>query len=335
MPSVRFATNQLRHIRSAVVLAAGYGTRLRPLTAHHAKPSLPLFHLPVIGHILRQLENTGISRVFINLHSHAWSVRRALRPVRFRGMEIQYSYEPIILGTAGALYPLRHVLRSEPFLLINGDIVTDLDFLRVIDTHVSHPDTLATLVLHPPSLTIGFPAVGSSHDGVLTRFPYGNLNRKTPEWTGTFTGIHVINPRIFDFMPSGGFQCINSSVYARAIRAGHTFGTYRHDGYWNDIGTPDRYFDAHCDIISGTVAIPGIPQSLHPPIWIAPDTVIHPSARLEKMVVIGARTRIQPDTHLTQVIVLPGCSVPAGSHFQNGILMPPARFIPITINEGL
>lgn len=316
----------MTRIETAVVLAAGYGTRLRPLTTGRAKPALPFFESTILEHVLDVLEAAGIRRVIINLHHHGWTVRRNLRHRRRRALEIIYSYEPEILGTAGALVPVKHKLHDQPFVLINGDVLTDINLESAIKQHLANPGILATLVLHPLSLAMGFPSIGSSHDNVLTRFPYGLTSDEDTDWSGTFTGIHIINPDIFRYINDMPFQCINSTVYARALNAGEQLGAYRHDGYWNDVGTPARYFNAHIDVMDGRVTntVMANPGTSHQ--WIHPDARIDPGTSLQGSIVVGANAVLGSHVYLENVIVWPDTRIRDGV-YKNGILMKEGAFV--------
>lgn len=318
--------NRMNQIRKAVILAAGFGTRLRPLTDRRAKPALPFFDRPLLAHMLPRLRAAGIEHVFINLHYNGWSVRRSLRSVRDKSMRISYSFEPVILGTAGVLAPLYSELKDASFLMINGDILSDIDFTAPIRQHICDCDAIATVVLHPPSSQKDYPRVGSDKNSRLSRFPYGPLATGSADWHGTFAGIHVIRPDLFRFIKKNTFQCINSQVYATALEMGLKIGTFRHDGYWNDVGTPARYLAAHLDVLRGNLQIPDIkPESSA--LWVHPSARIHPAVTLGPGVVIGAGCRIEKNVVLENVVVWPGCVVRKNQTCHNGILTPDNRFV--------
>jgi len=324
---------RMTNIDTAVVLAAGYGTRLRPLTAGLAKPVLPFFQATILDTILDILERSGIRRVIINLHHQGWTVRRNLRLRKHPNLKIVFSFEPEILGTAGALMPVRRLLEDRPFILMNGDVLCDVDLAAVIETHRCNRSVLATLVLHPVSLEMGFPAIGSGNNNILTRFPYGVMTDGDTDWSGTFTGIHVINPEIFRYLRDQPYQCINSTVYADALNAGETLGSFRHDGYWNDVGTPARYFNAHIDVLDGLMKHPAAGTVSTNRQWIHPDTVIDRGATLEGILVVGAGTRIGSSVHLENVIVWPDTRIQRGV-YRNGILMRDGSFVHLRLEQS-
>ena len=318
--------NRMNQIRKAVILAAGFGTRLRPLTDHRAKPALPFFDRPLLAHMLPRLRAAGIEHVFINLHYNGWSVRRSLRSVREKTMRINYSFEPVILGTAGVLAPLYSELKDSSFLMINGDILSDIDCTALIRQHLHDSDAIATVVLHPPSSQKDFPRVGSDENFRLSRFPYGPLATGSAAWHGTFAGIHVIRPDLLRFIKKNTFQCINSQVYATALQKGLKIGTFRHDGYWNDIGTPERYLAAHRDVLRGNLLLMDVKPEASAA-WIHRSARIHPAAKIGTGVVIGAGCRIEKNAVLENVVVWPGCIVRKNQTCHDGILTPDNRFV--------
>ncbi|MGB3976326.1 MAG: NDP-sugar synthase [bacterium] len=319
----------MKHITSAVLLAAGFGTRLRPLTQRQAKPSLPFFDRTVIHHLIEKLIDIGIKQLFINLHYRAGSIRRALRLDRFRSLEIHFSFEPTILGTAGALFPLRRYLQGEPFFLINGDIVTDIDLRDVIDSHRHHENAIATIVLHPSSAHYGYPQIGASSDFWLTRFPYGVLRDGDYDWSGTFAGIHILEPEFLKFIDRKAFMCINSEIYPRILELGHRVGVYRHDGYWSDIGTIKSYYRAHFHVLQGLLKLPGVSD---PPMdhWAHPTSQVDSGTRMGSNVVLCPGCTIGREVVLENIVVWPGIHIPDGSCYKNGILVDSKTFISIT-----
>lgn len=314
-------------IDTAVILAAGLGTRLRPLTSQIAKPAIQFFNKALICHIIHRLADCGIRRLFINLHYNGWSVRRAIRKHSPKDLHIIYSHEPTILGTAGALGPLKTRLRSGPFLLINGDVLTDLSFPELIERHLNTDNVIATVTLHPPSIQSGFPPVGSSSTNRLSRFPYGPLTNGEADWEGTFAGIHAINPQLLDYIADDGYQCINSRIYPRALEDGHSIATFRHEGYWNDIGTPARLFSAYMDVFREKLVIPDFTVARDKPRWISPEAKIARDVKLSEPIVICSGATIQRGAELQNAIVLPGARVSAQTQFTGGFILPKQTYL--------
>src|SRR5688500_12755026 len=152
----------------AIILSAGYGTRLWPLTADRTKPAIPVLGKPLVGYVAEYLAGHGIGEVIVNLHHRPESVRAALGDGSRFGVKLSYVEEPIILGTSGALDNARHLLGDETFVVVNGKIVTNIDLTDAIKTH-RQTHALATLVLLPNAARERFSVV-ETRDGLVTEF---------------------------------------------------------------------------------------------------------------------------------------------------------------------
>jgi len=230
--------------RTAVILAAGLGTRLRPLTHQVPKPLVPILNRPLLGLLLDQLGVAGCRRVAINTHHHGEAIQAFVASQAPPGLEVVVRHEPEILGTGGALKNLADFLGPEPFLVINADVVADIDLNTVIAAHGR--GTLATLLLHhyPRFNNVWLDAVGRIR-GFGER-PAGVL--PTPL---AFTGIQVVSPRLLDLIPPGQYVNI-IDTYRQAIAAGDTVQGFRQEGFfWRDIGTPEDYLDLHVRLLRG------------------------------------------------------------------------------------
>src|SRR5882724_7973012 len=192
-----------------MILAAGYGERLWPLTADRTKPALPVLGTPLVGYVAEYLARYGIKDVIVNLHHHPDSVRRALGDGSQFGVKLSYVHEPIILGTSGALDNARELLAGDTLVVVNGKLVTDLDLKAALETH-RRKGALATLVLKENPARERFSIV-ETKDGFVTRFGGMPLprspNLQTPALPPLmFTGIQILDPRIFEYIPLGDFS---------------------------------------------------------------------------------------------------------------------------------
>src|SRR5258705_9156209 len=181
----------------AMILAAGYGERLWPLTADRTKPALPVLGKPLVGYVAEYLASFGMTEVVVNLHHHPDSVRRSLGDGSQFGVTLEYVHEPVILGTSGALDNARALLEGDTFVVVNGKLITDLDLTAALREHRTR-NALATLVLRPNPRFERFSFV-ELQNGLVTRFA-GMPSREswqTDDPPLMFTGIHIIEPRIF------------------------------------------------------------------------------------------------------------------------------------------
>jgi len=231
----------------AMVLAAGLGERLKPLTWDRAKPTLPLLNRPSILHLLEHLAKSGVNRVAINLH-HRPETIRALEPsIRALGLQVSFSEEAVILGTAGGLKKAEPLLSDGTLIMVNSDFVTDCPLLLA---HSLHKETraLATLVLTPFEEGTEYGAVEMDASGRILRIA-GKPGLETAAPRYHFTGIHILEPAIFREIPPGVKSEINHEVYPRLIEAGIRVSGYLHGGFWREMGTPQRYLQGSLDLL--------------------------------------------------------------------------------------
>src|SRR5881628_2542080 len=226
----------------AMILAAGYGERLWPLTADRTKPALPVLGKPLVGYVAEYMGRFGIKDVLVNLHHRPESVRAALGDGSSFGVRLQYVHEPVILGTSGALDNARDLLTGDTFVVINGKIITDIDLNPAFETH-RRTKALATLVLMENTKRERFSIV-ETRDGLVTEF--GPM--PDPSATGSlpplmFTGIQILEPRIFDYIPRGVFSHSTVDVYPQAIASGETIAAHVAEGTWYELSTLGRYLD--------------------------------------------------------------------------------------------
>jgi mannose-1-phosphate guanylyltransferase len=282
---------------TAVVLAAGLGTRLRPLSYQVPKPLFPILNRPLLGLILTQLAAAGFNRVAINTHHRAAEIQRFLESQGPWSLEVYLSYEAEILGTGGGLRNLADFLGESSFLVINGDILTDLDFAMVYRRH--RPDALATMILHDYPR---FNNVWLDQDGQVQAFgaPPTGLRASTPL---AFTGIQIVSPMIFDLIQSGMFVSI-IDTYRQAIAAGaKVTAEVRKSFYWQDIGTPQDYLEIHRRLLAGEVpAVAALyPQVTDP--FLAEGVTLSKGTRLDGGVCLGKGVKVGAGVYLKNTVV--------------------------------
>ncbi len=224
-----------------MILSAGYGTRLWPLTADRTKPAIPILGKPLVGYAAEYLARFGCNDVVVNLHHRPESVRRALGDGSRFGVRLQYVEEPEILGTSGALDNARALLIDDTFVVINGKLITDIDLNEALRTH-RRTQAIATLILLPNINRERFTIV-ETEDGLLKRF--GNLPNPAVAVDEPaplmFTGIQILEPRIFDYIPRGVFSHSVTDVYPQAMAAGEKIAAHVGAGKWFELSTIDRY----------------------------------------------------------------------------------------------
>jgi NDP-sugar pyrophosphorylase family protein len=235
----------------AMILAAGFGTRLFPLTIDRTKPAIPFLGKPLVGYVAQYLAKFGLNDIVVNLHHQPDSVIKALGNGSEYGVNINYTREvPNILGTAGALDNAREYLGNEPFLIANGKIITNIDITAAIDAHKSS-GAIATMVLKPNAKREKFTIV-ETEDNCVTGFgdfatPVTEDELRDIEHEITnplmFTGIHIMEPEVFDYIPRGVYSDIVPSFYNPAIADGKKINAFVTDADWYELSTIPRYLD--------------------------------------------------------------------------------------------
>ena len=239
-----------------MILAAGYGTRLWPLTSDRTKPAIPFLGRPLVGYVAEYLSRYGFREVVVNLHHRPESVRAALGDGSRFGVRLEYVEEETILGTSGALDNARHLLEDQTFMVVNGKIVTDINLTEAIETH-RRARALATLVLLPNTKRERFSIV-ETRDGLITGF--GGMPNAVPASDNAdvnneqdvplmFTGIQILEPRIFDFIPRGVFSHSTVDVYPQAIARGERVVAHVAKGRWYELSTINRYLEISLELL--------------------------------------------------------------------------------------
>lgn len=226
-----------------MILSAGYGTRLWPLTEDRTKPAIPILGKPLVGYVAEYLAQNGCDEIVVNLHHRPESVRRALGDGSKFGVKLQYVEEPEILGTSGAVDNARELLDGETFVVMNGKIITDIDLKAALETHRS-ANAVATLILLPNPNYERFSVV-ETDGGYLKGFGgmpvKGEVQSQDPPLM--FTGIQIFEPRIFEHIPHGVFSHSTIAVFPQAIAKGEKIATHVAHESWYELSTIQRYLD--------------------------------------------------------------------------------------------
>lgn len=306
----------------AMILAAGFGTRLKPFTDEIPKALLPIANRPQIEFILEMLRLSGVTDVVINLHHFAESIRSSLGECYRGSIRISYSVETEILGTGGGLKKVENFFDEEPFILVNADALIDLDLACAIRRHVER-GAAATMVVRDWQEGAGFGRVEIDGEGRIRRM----LPKEPGEGLAPviFTGVHVLGRRIFDYLPPRRFSCINRDGYRAMLAAGERVYGFRASGYWRDIGTLQSYFEANMDALRGDV--PGYGKSLSADGREADSDNGMPGVELIHPVMVGRGCRIERGCKVGPSVVLgDGCHVGAGCRLERVVALPRASF---------
>jgi len=292
----------------AMLLAAGFGTRLRPYTLIRPKPLFPVLNRPLLLVLLDMLHRTGFTRIVINGHHLADRIEDAVADIP----DVRFQYEPEILGTGGGLRRALPGFTDEPVLVMNGDIFHTIDLSALYHYHIASGN-LVTLALHDYPR---FNTVRVRGERIQTFRPDGTL----PEGDLlAFTGIQVVDPRIIQRIPRGRFYHI-IDLYEDLARRGEKIGICRVDHcFWRDIGTLWDYLALHEELLSGKIMPPfGLPRPQGQ--WLIDDQAhIESGVELADWGSIG-KAQVSRGARLQRCVVWDGARISVGSQLKDMIV---------------
>lgn len=328
----------------AMVLAAGKGTRLMPLTGELPKPMAPVAGKPILQHIFELLARSGVEEVNVNVYHLAEAILDYYgSECSVDGMQVNIAPEQRLLGTAGGVKRLAGCF-DDTFVVIMGDALTDVDVGEVVAFH-KEKRALATLALMRVSDTSQYGVVELDAESNVTGFQ----EKPAPEEAASNlanTGIYVLEPRALSYIPEGAFFDFAEDVFPRLLAAGERFVGYEGDFYWSDVGNLDAYRHAQKDALSGRVQvrIPG--RLLDEGLWVGgqvfmdpttsfegriviqPDAVIERGVDLRGDLTVGSGCRVHRGATVRGSVLFPGCSVGRGAYLEECIVGPGYRVSP-------
>jgi NDP-sugar pyrophosphorylase family protein len=237
-------------IRTAMVLAAGLGTRLRPITDRTPKALVEVGGRPMIEYALRMLAHAGAEDVVVNLHHFGDAIRERFGSGEAVGVRLHYSTEDPILDTGGGIAHARAFLDRAAFAVVNCDALIDVDLAAAAAVHLERA-ALATLVVREDPEAERWGPVDVDAEGRVRRFLGQPPDVAEPLERRMFSGVHVLSPEIFEVMPASRIFSITRDVYRPAVVAGARLFTITHRGYWRDLGTPESVASASRDLAAG------------------------------------------------------------------------------------
>ena len=299
----------------AVVLVGGVGKRLQPLTSTQPKPALALVDRPFIRYMVDWLGHHGIDEVVMACGFKPGSLREALGDGLAGGPSIHYIEEDEPLGTAG---PLRLAadkgLLGDRFMVLNGDLLTDLDLSALREQH-EQTGAVLSLALHPVDDPSSYGLVRRAQDGEVLGF----LEKPDPSEIDTdeiSAGAYVVERQVLDLIPSGRKVSIEREVFPRLV--GHGLYGRRLEGYWMDIGTPERYLQASWDILEGAVETEVVATA--PGVYVEAGALVDAGAEIGPRAVVRQGCRIGEDARVSSSVLLERCAIGAGARLRGSIL---------------
>jgi mannose-1-phosphate guanylyltransferase len=327
----------------AIVLAAGLGTRLRPITYGIPKPMAPVLNRPVMEHTVRLLARHGFSEAIANLHWFPETIESHFGDGSGFGVELSYSHEEKLLGTAGGVRNVAAFL-GDSFLVVAGDALTDIDLGAMREFHESH-DGLATMATKQVADTSEFGVVIAGADGRVQGF------QEKPDPAEALsnlanTCIYMFRAEVFDFFPEPGTSVAAGSddppqftdwamdVFPALLEGDVPFYSHEIDAYWDDIGNVEELRKSNFDALRGEVEVePGAPEvaegvrsaspvdgvEIEPPVLIGEEVELGAGVRIQGPAILGDGCRVGDGAWIRDSILLAGAELPAGALLVGGI----------------
>ncbi len=303
-------------MNKAVIMAGGFGTRLRPITSNLPKPMVPMLNVPMMEHIVNLLKKHDIGNVVSLLYYQPEKITGYFGSGSAFGISMDYMQAQADFGTAGAVRYAAEKL-GERFIIISGDVLTDFDLTAALRFHEER-GAKATIVLTKAQNPLQFGIVMTAEDGRITRF------LEKPSWGEVFsdtinTGIYILEPEVLDLIPYEKEFDFSKDLFPLMLREGMPLFGFVAEGYWADIGNLNQYQEAHNDALAGKVNAV-IKGELRGDAHIAASATVHPTARLEGKVLIGDNVEIGAHAELRNSVIGSGVQIGPGARLAGSVI---------------
>ncbi len=311
-----------------MILSAGVGTRMRPLSDHWAKPALPILDEPLVVRLIRTLAEQGVDAVVVNAHAHTESLLAALATAP---IPVEVSREAQLLGSGGGIRRVRSFLeQSEPFAVLNGDMRLDLDLYALLEAHRAGGAT-TTLTLRDDHRKRSFGSIGYDGDRAVRRIT-DRLDLGGELGSGLFAGVHVMTPDIFEWMPERDEFEILTDVYVPALQRGERVHCWLQpeECEWSPVGDPGELLATNLGALGAIARGPEqngmfvadsarVEGRLEAPVWVGEHATIARDALVGPWAVISAGALVASGARAERALVLPGARPPAGAQLSGAI----------------
>lgn len=313
----------------AFILAAGYGTRLEPLTIAVPKPMVPIVNLPTMQHNLELLKKHNFYNIFANIHYHPEQIENYFGDGSAFGVNLCYSFEEELLGTAGGIKRMARGLArvDKTFLVLSSDALTDINLGRLVEFH-RQKKALVTIALSKVAEVSEFGVVIQDRDGRIIGF------QEKPQLEVALsdlanTGIYVFEPEILEMIPDG-FYDFGRQLFPKLVENKAAIYGYQMIEYWNDVGGLDKYIQSNYDAMKGNVQIKIPGKKVSSSVWIGEREKVDPSARFEGAVIIGDRCSIGKDVYIKDAVIGDKCVIEKGACITGSVL-----WSDVVVGEGV
>ncbi|MDD5383128.1 MAG: NDP-sugar synthase [Candidatus Margulisbacteria bacterium] len=303
----------------ALILAAGYGTRLEPLTLAVPKPMIPILNLPTMQHNIELLKKHGFKDIIANIHYHPEQIENYFGDGYAFDVNLAYSYEEKLLGTAGGVKRMARDFNGvkEPFIVLSSDALTDINLNRLVEFHKSKK-ALVTIALAKVADVRQFGVAIQDENGRITGF------QEKPQAEEALSdlanaGIYVFEPEILKLIPEG-FYDFGRELFPKLVQEQAPIYGYRMVEYWNDVGGVEKYIQSNYDAMKGAVQIQIPGKKVSSSTWIGAREKIDPTARFEGSVIIGDRCSIGQDVYIKDAVIGDKCAIEARSIITGSVI---------------
>ena len=287
----------------AVIMAGGFGTRLRPITCNIPKPMAPMANKPILHHIIELLKNHRITDLTMMLYYQPEVIMDYFGDGSASGTDIRYLKPESDIGTAGSVkFAQKHL--ADTFIVISGDVLTDFDLTQAVAFH-KKKKALATMILTRVPDPLQFGVVITDTDGRIERF------LEKPSWGEVFsdtinTGIYILDPAVFEYIPSDRSVDFSKDLFPLLLRENKPLYGYIAEGYWKDVGTHDEYRLAHYDILDGKIKVTPAGHAItvgDKKIFVGEHTTVDPGVEVDGQVIIGDHCVIEKGAKLSRSVI--------------------------------
>jgi len=301
----------------ALLLAGGQGTRLRPLTHSRPKHLLPIANRAHIDHVFDLLLAHGVQEAVLLTSYLAERFDGVIKPAAARGLPVTVAQETTPLDTAGALKNAESSVDGGTFLAFNGDVLTQLDLRRLVDWHVRR-GALATIALTPADDPSAYGVVVTDEDGRVSSFIEKPPTGAAP--TNLINaGVYVLEPEIFDWIPSGERYSVERSLFPSLVAAGAPLYATGSDAYWMDVGTPPKLLQANQDSLIGRFLTRAVPEPGPEAVAVAPGVKIGEGVNVV-LSCVGEGSDLADGARVERSVLLPGVRVGGGACVRSSVL---------------
>ncbi len=304
-------------IHKAIIMAGGFGTRLRPLTMELPKPMVPVVNVPMMEHIVRLLKQHGMSDILSVLYYHPEAITSHFGDGSAFGIRMEYVLAAADYGTAGSIKNAEASIKDGRFLIISGDVLTDFDLSAAIEFHINNAAD-ATIVLTRASNPLQYGIVITDANGKIERF------LEKPSWGEVFsdtinTGIYILEPHVLELIPPAREFDFSKDLFPLMLQRGDKLYGYIARGYWRDIGNLSEYQQAHFDVLDGNVTV-SIAGQRNGNVWIGKECSIGKNVEFRGTVVIGDGVSIADGSIIESSVIGHRCTIGAAAQIYRSVL---------------